>query len=86
MTCNALRVAQLRSGCAAWRAQPEALLAFAELVVDEPDQRIDAELHVIDPGKAAIGFENTFALLMRREQAERLAIIVQRSEDLPTNQ
>jgi predicted Zn finger-like uncharacterized protein len=23
----------------------------------EPDQRIDAELHVIDPGKAAIGFE-----------------------------
>jgi hypothetical protein len=23
----------------------------------EPDQRIDAELHVIDPGRAAIGFE-----------------------------
>jgi predicted Zn finger-like uncharacterized protein len=23
----------------------------------EPDQRVDAELHVIDPGKAAIGFE-----------------------------
>ena len=23
----------------------------------EPDQRIDAELHVVDPGKAAIGFE-----------------------------
>ena len=23
----------------------------------EPDQRIDTELHVIDPGKAAIGFE-----------------------------
>ena len=23
----------------------------------EPDQRIDAELHVIDPGKAASGFE-----------------------------
>ena len=23
----------------------------------EPDQRIDAELHVIDPGKGAIGFE-----------------------------
>lgn len=23
----------------------------------EPDQRIDAELHVIDPGKAAVGFE-----------------------------
>jgi len=28
-----------------------------ELRLLEPDQRIDAELHVIDPGKAAIGFE-----------------------------
>ena len=23
----------------------------------EPDQRIDAELHVMDPGQAAVGFE-----------------------------
>jgi predicted Zn finger-like uncharacterized protein len=29
----------------------------ADLRLLEPDQRIDAELHVIDPGKAAIGFE-----------------------------
>jgi hypothetical protein len=29
----------------------------AEQRLLEPDQRIDAELHVIDPGKAAIGFE-----------------------------
>ena len=29
----------------------------ADQRVLEPDQRIDAELHVIDPGKAAIGFE-----------------------------
>ena len=29
----------------------------AELRLLEPDQRIDAELHVIDPGKAAVGFE-----------------------------
>jgi predicted Zn finger-like uncharacterized protein len=29
----------------------------ANLRLLEPDQRIDAELHVIDPGKAAIGFE-----------------------------
>jgi hypothetical protein len=29
----------------------------ASLRLLEPDQRIDAELHVIDPGRAAIGFE-----------------------------
>jgi hypothetical protein len=29
----------------------------ADLRLLEPDQRIDAELHVIDPGKAAINFE-----------------------------
>jgi predicted Zn finger-like uncharacterized protein len=29
----------------------------ADVRLLEPDQRIDAELHVIDPGKAAIGFE-----------------------------
>ncbi|HEX6638386.1 MAG TPA: DUF3426 domain-containing protein [Steroidobacteraceae bacterium] len=29
----------------------------ADLRLLEPDQRIDAELHVMDPGKAAIGFE-----------------------------
>jgi predicted Zn finger-like uncharacterized protein len=29
----------------------------AGLLLLKPDQRIDAELHVIDPGKAAIGFE-----------------------------
>ena len=28
-----------------------------ELRLLEPDQRVDAELHVIDPGKAAVGFE-----------------------------
>ena len=35
----------------------------------EPDQRIDAELHVIDPGKAAIGFEIDACLRWRRAAA-----------------
>ena len=37
----------------------------------EPDQRIDAELHVIDPGKAAIGFEID-ACLRAEERQHRL--------------
>jgi predicted Zn finger-like uncharacterized protein len=31
--------------------------AAADLRLLEPDQRIDAELHVVDPGRAAFGFE-----------------------------
>ena len=39
--------------------EPEEYLPkqVANMRLLEPDQRIDAEIHVIDPGRAAFGFE-----------------------------